>query len=240
MTRIIPAIDIIEGKCVRLTQGDYNLKTIYDSDPLSRAQYFEDHGFERLHLVDLDGAREKKIINWRVLENITSNTLLKVDFGGGLHTDDDVETAFNCGAQQITAGSIAVVDEDLALSWLQKYGNDKIILGADVRNEIINIHGWQEETNINLIRFLYNYFRKGIRHTICTDITRDGVLKGPALDLYRKIKFRLPDLYLIASGGVSTIEDINALISLDVEGIIIGKAFYEGKIKPQELKAYLC
>jgi phosphoribosylformimino-5-aminoimidazole carboxamide ribotide isomerase len=240
MTRIIPAIDIIEGKCVRLTQGDYNLKTVYDSDPLSRAQYFEDHGFERLHLVDLDGARLKKITNWRVLESITTNTLLKVDFGGGIYTDDDIETAFDCGARQITVGSIAVADEDLVLSWLQKYGNGKIILGADVKNEKIRIHGWQEETDINLIRFLYNYLSKGIRYTICTDITRDGVLKGPALDLYRKIKLKLADLYLIASGGVSTIEDINALSSLDVDGIIIGKAFYEGKIKPQQLKAYLC
>jgi len=238
MSVIIPAMDIIEGKCVRLVQGNFNLKKVYDTDPLDMAKYFEDQGFQHLHVVDLDGARKKTIINWKILESITKNTSLKVDFGGGIYHESDINLAFQCGTQQVTVGSIAALNENLTLSWLKKYGSDKIILGADTRNEKICISGWQEETQLDLIGFLSKYYEKGIQYTICTDIQRDGALQGPAINLYHKIKLKLPGLYLIASGGVSTIADIHTLNRLGVEGIIIGKALYEGKIKVQDLKVY--
>lgn len=234
---IIPAIDIIEGKCVRLTQGDYNQKKIYNEDPLEVAKEFEGAGIERLHLVDLDGAKAKHIVNWKVLEKIATKTSLKIDFGGGLKTDKDAEIAFNSGALQITGGSIAVKDRPTFEGWLEKYGSDKIILGADVKDEQIAISGWQETTNLNLFDFLADYTAKGVKYIICTDIAKDGLLQGTSVDLYKKIRNQFPDLQLIASGGVTSMTDIEELIEIDCYGAIIGKAIYEGNLKLEELMA---
>ncbi len=232
---IIPAIDIIEGKCVRLTKGDYAQKKIYNEDPLEVAKQFEANGLNRLHLVDLDGAKAKEIINWRVLEKITNNTKLVVDFGGGLKSDKDLDIAFNCGASMITGGSIAVKNRDIFLSWVQKYGADKIFLGADVMNENIAVNGWQEGTELKLIPFLDDYTQEGLKMVICTDISRDGMLQGPAVDLYKKILEVFPDLFLVASGGVSCMQDVYDLKEANVPAVIIGKAIYEGKINISEL-----
>ena len=233
--QIIPAIDIIDGKCVRLTQGDYNQKKVYNENPLEVAKAFEGAGIERLHLVDLDGAKAKHIVNWRVLEKIATKTSLKIDFGGGLKTDKDAEIAFNSGALQITGGSIAVKDRPTFEGWLANYGSEKIILGADVKNEQIAVSGWQETTNLNLFDFLADYIQKGVKYIICTDIAKDGLLQGTSVDLYKKIRTQFPDLQLIASGGVTSKTDIEALIEIDCYGAIIGKAIYEGKLSVKEL-----
>lgn len=240
MIRIIPAIDIIDGKCVRLSEGDFDRKKVYDQDPVNVAQRFEEAGVSHLHLVDLDGARQKKIVNWTVLEKIASKTDLKIDFGGGVQSDQDLRTAFDCGAQQITAGSIAVKEESVVLQWLDEYGNEKIILGADSKEGKIAVSGWTEVTNLDLYRFLSKYVDRGIRYAICTDVTKDGLLQGTNLNMYRAIKQKLPHLFLIASGGVTQIDEIESLDRIGVNAVIIGKALYEGQIELSQLKDYLC
>lgn len=233
---IIPAIDIIDGKCVRLTQGDYAQKTIYNENPLEVAKEFERNGIERLHLVDLDGAKSQHIVNYPVLQQVTANTKLKVDFGGGIKSDEDIQLAFDSGAHQITAGSIAVKNQELVMRWLQTYGAEKIILGADVKGEQIAINGWQENSGIDLFGFLEIYIAQGIQYVICTDVSKDGMLQGPAFDLYFKILDRFPNLKLIASGGVSSIEELALLETMGCYGAIVGKAIYEGKIDLNKLK----
>ncbi len=236
---IIPAIDIIEGKCVRLTQGDYERKKVYNEDPLEVALSFEDHGIRRLHLVDLDGARAKRIVNYRVLERLATRTALAIDFGGGLKSDEDVRIAFESGASQITGGTVAVKDRGLFLSWLARYGADKIILGADVRDRFVAISGWMVDTQLELISFLDGYQAEGVSQVICTDISKDGLLEGTAIDLYREIREKLPDLKLIASGGVTRLTELDQLREAGCHGAIIGKAIYEGKIKLGELRSFL-
>ncbi|MCH2083882.1 MAG: 1-(5-phosphoribosyl)-5-[(5-phosphoribosylamino)methylideneamino]imidazole-4-carboxamide isomerase [Saprospiraceae bacterium] len=235
---IIPAIDIIDGKCVRLTQGDYAQKKVYNEDPLAVAKSFEDAGIERLHLVDLDGAKASRIINYPVLEKIATQTNLKIDFGGGLKSDEDVKIAFESGAQQITGGTIAVKNPDTFLNWLKEYGTEKIILGADTKNGHIAVSGWQEESTLELLPFLNDYSAKGIQYVICTEISKDGMLQGSAQSLYQQILTELPYLKLIASGGVSSIEDLQALKKMGCYGAIIGKAIYEGKITLSELQNF--
>ena len=232
--RIIPAIDIIDGKCVRLTQGDYTQKKVYNENPLEIAQSFEDAGLKYLHLVDLDGARTGKVTNWRVIDTITSNTKLEVDFGGGIKTSEEVAKLFDSGVRQVNLGSIAVKNPKLVGEWIDSHGADKIILSADVKNEMIAIGGWMENSTIPIIDFIRDYLKKGIRYITCTDIGTDGMLKGPNVDLYKKLLESFPDIKLIASGGVSSIEDLDALRKLNVDGVIVGKAIYEGRI---ELKA---
>lgn len=232
---IIPAIDIIDGQCVRLTQGDYNQKKVYDQNPVDVARRFEAAGIERLHVVDLDGARSKKIVNHEVLRRITSETSLQVDFGGGIKSAEDVEMAFDCGAHQVTVGTLAVKRRDLFLEWLEKYGAEKIILGADAKNKKIAVQGWQEESDLELFDFLAAYHQQGVEYTICTDIAKDGLLKGPAVDWYTDIRKAFPKLKLIASGGVSTIADLEQLAAIGCYGAIVGKAFYEGTIQLGEL-----
>jgi len=240
MIRIIPAIDIIDGKCVRLSEGDFERKKVYDQNPLNVARRFEDAGVTYLHLVDLDGARQKKIINWSVLESIASKTNLQIDFGGGVQSEKDLKTAFDCGAQQITAGSIAVNEESVVLQWLENHGSEKIILGADSKEGKITVSGWTEVTDLNLHRFLSKYVDRGIRYAICTDVTKDGLLQGTNLNMYRTIKQKLPHLFLIASGGVTQIDEIESLDQIGVNGVIIGKALYEGLIELRQLEDYLC
>jgi len=240
MITIIPAIDIIEGKCVRLSRGDYATQKVYNQDPLEVAKQFEVSGITRLHLVDLDGARERQVINWKVLEILASRTELQIDFGGGIRSDEDVRISFECGAKQITAGSIAVSEPQTVANWLTKFGNDKIILGADLKEGKIAISGWQESAEIELFTFLSDYFQKGMRQTICTDISRDGTLTHPAFQLYREIKAKFPDLTVIASGGVSSIDDIWQLQDDEIDGVIIGKAIYEGRIRLEDLKRFRC
>lgn len=235
MIEIIPAIDLIDGKCVRLSQGDYNQKTVYNENPLEVAKLFEDAGIRRLHLVDLDGAKAHHIVNHKVLEQICNKTNLIVDFGGGLKSDEDLRIAFECGASMITGGSIAVKDADVFSSWISKFGAEKIILGADVKNEKIAVGGWLETTEIDLLPFISGYMNKGIDKVICTDISKDGMLQGTAIDLYKKMLIAQPTMYLIASGGVSSIEDIEVLHEASVPAVITGKAIYEGKIKLSEL-----
>lgn len=237
--KIIPAIDIIEGKCVRLEQGDYSIKKIYSENPLEIAKQFEDNGIKNLHLVDLDGAKSGKIINWKVLNQIASKTNLKIDFGGGIKSYNDLKIAFENGANQITAGSIAVKDKQQVLSWINKYGNEKIILGADVKSENIAINGWKTNTNLNVFNFISDYHKNGIKNVICTDISKDGMLEGTSIDLYKKILEKIPEIKLIASGGVTNISELNLLIDINVDGVIIGKAIYENKIKLQELQKYV-
>lgn len=232
--RIIPAIDIIDGKCVRLTKGDYNTKKIYNENPLEIAKEFEDNGIQFLHLVDLDGSISEQIANSKVLENITSNTNLKVDFGGGLKSNADLKIAFECGANQITAGSIAIKKPDLFLEWLSTYGSDKIILGADCRDRKIATNGWLTTSETDVVDFINNYKSNGISHVICTDIAKDGMLQGTSNDLYQEI-IETTGVNLIASGGVSSIKDLEELITLGCEGAIIGKAFFEGRISIKEL-----
>ena len=236
---IIPAIDIIDGKCVRLTQGDYNQKKEYNQYPLEVAKMFEAAGIKRLHLVDLDGAKQKKIINHKVLEEIAIHTTLTIDFGGGLQSDEDIEIAFNCGANQVTGGSIAIKNPDLFDQWLSKYGPEKIILGADAKDRMIAISGWQEKTGVPIKDFLDRQVKKGIRYTICTDVAKDGLLQGPSVDLYQEIRDDFPELKLIASGGVSGMEDLEILEKLKVYGVIIGKAIYENRITLEDLKKFL-
>lgn len=227
---VIPAIDIIDGKCVRLTQGDYAQKTVYSSNPVEVAKQFEGAGLKKLHLVDLDGAKSKHIVNHKVLAAITNQTNLQVDFGGGIKSDNDIHIAFSSGAYQVTLGSLAVQNRELVLQWLKKYGVEKIILGADVKNEVVAISGWQQSSNISLFDLLEEYVQHGIRYVICTDIARDGMLEGPAFELYGKILQRFNNLQLIASGGVSSLEDLERLKQTGVYGAITGKALYENKI----------
>jgi len=235
MIELIPAIDLIDGKCVRLTQGDYNTKKVYNEDPLEIAKMFEDYGLRRLHLVDLDGAREGRIVNYRVLERIATRTSLIIDFGGGLKHENDLEIAFENGAQMVTGGSIAVKEPEVFISWLTKYGNGKIILGADAKDNKIAISGWTETTEKELIPFIQEYYNKGITKVITTDIGRDGMLEGSAVDMYKEIREALPYLYIIASGGVSSIEDIEKLEEAKIPAVIFGKAIYEGRINLKEL-----
>lgn len=233
----IPAIDIIDGKCVRLSQGDYAQKTVYSASPLEVAREFEAAGLTRIHIVDLDGARSNRIINIGVLHDIASHTSLQIDFGGGVKSDDDIAKAFDHGAHQVTAGSIAVKDRDLTMRWLARYGADRIILGADVREEMIAIQGWQESGGVRLMDFLDDYIRAGIQYVICTDIAKDGMLSGPAVELYQKILKRYPGLHLIASGGISSIADMDVLRDAGLYGAITGKAIYEGRFTLSQLKA---
>jgi len=235
---IIPAIDIIDGKCVRLTQGDYERKKVYNEDPLEVAKAFEDHGIQRLHVVDLDGAKAKHIINYKALERIATHTNLWIDFGGGLKSDADVRIAFESGARQITGGTIAVKNPDVFQSWLDNYGSEKIILGADVKNGSIAVSGWQEESGLKLHDFLNDYQEKGVRYTICTDVAKDGLLQGPSTDLYKEILETFPDLQLIASGGVTTLNDLEQLRNIGCFGAIVGKAIYEGNIQLHELQQF--
>jgi phosphoribosylformimino-5-aminoimidazole carboxamide ribotide isomerase len=239
MIEIIPAIDIIDGKCVRLSQGDYAQKKVYNENPLEVAKAFEDVGVRRLHLVDLDGAKAQHIVNYKVLESIAMNTSLTIDFGGGLKSDDDLRIAFESGASMVTGGSIAVKNPAVFLSWLEKFGAEKIILGADVKNEKIAVGGWIETTEIELLPFVKSFMGKGVDKVICTDISKDGMLKGPSIDLYRKMLGEMPDLYLIASGGVSSMQDIEQLAEADVPAVITGKAIYEGRIKMDDLARFL-
>ena len=239
MIEIIPAIDLINGKCVRLSQGDYSRKTIYNENPLEVAKMFADAGIRRLHLVDLDGAKAHHIVNHKVLELIAQHTNLIIDFGGGLKSDDDLRIAFECGASMVTGGSIAVRNTEIFSSWIQKYGSDKIILGADVKDEKIAVGGWLETTNLDLMPYIQSYMQQGIRKVICTDISKDGMMAGPAIELYKKMLQEEPDMYLIASGGVSSMQDIETLIENQVPAVITGKAIYEGKIKLQDLSKYL-
>jgi phosphoribosylformimino-5-aminoimidazole carboxamide ribotide isomerase len=236
--RIIPAIDIIEGKCVRLTNGDYSTKKIYNENPLEVAKAFEGIGIQYLHLVDLDGAKAKHIVNYKVLEQIASKTTLKIDFGGGLKSDEDLHIAFNSGAKQITGGSIAIKNPKTFEKWLSKYGAVKIILGADCKNEKIAVSGWQEESDIDVIPLIKSYENKGLKYVICTDIAKDGMLEGPSFDLYKRILKESRDIKLIASGGVASIDDLNALEDIGCEGAIIGKAIYEGHIRLSDLETY--
>lgn len=235
MIEIIPAIDIIDGKCVRLSQGDYNIKKVYNEDPLEVAKMFEDAGIRRLHLVDLDGAKAKRIVNQKVLEKISNNTSLIIDFGGGVQSDEDIETAFNSGATMVTGGSIAVRNKELFTRWIEKYGSEKIILGADCKDHKIAVSGWQEATSLDIISFIGEYIKEGITKVVCTDITKDGMLQGPSIDLYKEILREYPNLYLIASGGVSCFQDILDLEEADIPAVILGKAIYENKVTLEEL-----
>jgi len=234
MIELIPAIDIIDGQCVRLTKGDYAQKTVY-GDPLEMALEFEHIGFRRLHVVDLDGAKSRHIVNSAVLRRITSATNLVVDFGGGIKTDADIETAFSCGAAMVTVGSIAVTQPELFGRWLKKYGAGRMILGADVRNGRISINGWKEDSHEELLPFLKRYIDMGVHHVLCTEISKDGTLSGPATTLYREVLAAYPDLHLIASGGVSSAADINQLEQAGLPAVVFGKAIYEGRIDLQEL-----
>lgn len=235
MIEIIPAIDLIDGKCVRLSQGDYEVKKVYNEDPLEVAKMFEGAGIRRLHLVDLDGAKTKHIVNQSVLEKIASNTSLIIDFGGGVQSDEDIEIAFNSGASMVTGGSIAVRNQELFTSWITKYGADKIILGADCKDHKIAVSGWQEATSVEVIPFIGDYNRKGISKVVCTDISKDGMLQGPSIDLYKDILNVFPNLYLIASGGVSCFQDILDLEKSGVPAVILGKAIYENRVTLKEL-----
>jgi len=237
--RIIPAIDIIEGKCVRLSKGDYDTKKIYNENPLEVAKSFEAHGIQYLHLVDLDGAKSSRIINYKVLEQIASKTSLKIDFGGGLKSDSDLKIAFESGTNQITGGSIAIKQPEVFKSWIQQYGADKIILGADAMNEKVAISGWLEESNEEVIPFIQNYQKEGIQYVICTDISKDGMLEGPSFELYKRILEQTKDVKLIASGGISTFDELPKLAELGCEGTIIGKAIYEGRITLKQLENYI-
>lgn len=235
---IIPAIDIIGGKCVRLAQGDYNRKTVYNEDPLEVVRMFEDAGLTRLHLVDLDGAREGHIINYKVLELVASKTHMVIDFGGGLKSDSDLQIAFDSGAAMVTGGSVAVKDPDLFLSWLQRYGSGKIILGADAKAGMIAVSGWQESTGLPVVSFITGFFEKGIKKVISTDISRDGMLSGPAFGLYSEISDALPAVELIASGGISSMDDIFRLNEMKIPGVITGKAIYENRISLREIEKF--
>lgn len=237
--QIIPAIDLIGGKCVRLSQGDYSSKKEYHDDPLEMAKRFEGVGIQRLHLVDLDGAKAKKIINADVLERICSGTNLQVDFGGGIQADEEIEKAFTLGAKQVTGGSIAVKNPTLFEAWISTYGAEKIILGADAKNKKIAVGGWEETTSVDLIPFIKSYFEKGIRYVICTDVAKDGLLQGPSVELYQEILQEIPDLKLIASGGVSSMKDLEELEKIGVYGTIVGKAYYEGRVTLDELASFV-
>ncbi len=235
---IIPAIDIIDGKCVRLTQGDYNQKKVYNEHPLEVAKAFEDAGITHLHLVDLDGARASQIVNYKVLEKIASKTSLTIDFGGGLKSDKDVYIAFESGANQITGGTIAVKGAEIFTNWIKKYGGEKIILGADVKDRKIAVHGWKETSKLDLFDFVADYQKKGIQSIICTDIAKDGMLEGAATDLYKELIDRFSELKIIASGGVSDLADLERLAEIGCYGAIVGKAIYEGRIQLEDLRIF--
>lgn len=235
MIEIIPAIDIIDGKCVRLSQGDYNEKKVYNENPLEVAKTFEDHGIERLHLVDLDGAKAKHIINHKVLELIATHTSLAIDFGGGIQSDKDIQIAFSSGAQMVTGGSIAIKNKDLFTSWIKKYGSGNVILGADCKDKKIAISGWQESTEVDIISFIEDYKKEGIRKVVCTDIAKDGMLQGPSIELYKEIIAAHPDIYMIASGGIGSFQDILNLEKANIPAVILGKAIYENKVSLKEL-----
>lgn len=237
--RIIPAIDIIDGKCVRLEKGNYSTKKVYNEDPLEVAKQFEDVGIKYLHLVDLDGAKSQEIVNYKILESLATKTDLTIDFGGGVKSDKDLEIAFECGAAQITGGSIAVKNRDIFTGWIKIYGSEKIILGADVKNEKIAISGWTESSDKEILPFINGYTQEGIKYVICTDVNKDGMLQGPAFDLYQKILDSFPDINLIASGGISHVNELNRLIAMGCEGVIIGKAIYENKIQLRELAHFV-
>lgn len=232
---LIPAIDIIEGKCVRLTKGNYQQKTIYNDNPVEVAIHFEQLGFTRLHMVDLDGAKSKHVVNIQILADIKKRTNLVVDFGGGIKSSEDIKKVFDFGADMVTVGSIAVQDRDTMTSWIETYLPERIILGADVRNGKISVNGWKEDSNLELIPFLKDYFDLGIRNVLCTDISKDGTLQGPAIALYKAIMNSFPDLHLIASGGVSSNEDIFELEKAHIPAVVFGKAFYEGRIDIDKL-----
>lgn len=232
---VIPAIDIMEGKCVRLTQGDYSQKKVYHEDPLEVAKQFEDAGLVRVHVVDLDGAKAQRIVNHKILEKIAAHTRLHIDFGGGLKSDDDLRIAFECGAKQITGGTIAVKKPEMFLQWLKVYGPEAIILGADFKEGYIAVSGWQEQSERELLDFLKEFVQKGIHYTICTDISKDGLLKGASLQQYAGIREQLPDLQLIASGGVANLNDLAALDKIGCFGAVVGKAIYEGNILLKDL-----
>jgi phosphoribosylformimino-5-aminoimidazole carboxamide ribotide isomerase len=234
MIELIPAIDIINGQCVRLTKGDYDQKTVY-GEPLQMAQEFERIGFSRLHVVDLDGAKSKHIVNGPVLQGIAAETRLVIDFGGGIKTDEDIEEAFRCCASMVTVGSIAVTEPDRFMRWLEKYGADRLILGADVRNGKISINGWKEDSTEDLLPFLKKYIDAGVKNVLCTEISKDGTLAGPAIALYKEVMSAYPDLHLIASGGVSSIDDIKALDAAGIPAVVFGKAIYEGRIDLHQL-----
>ena len=234
---LIPAIDIIDGKCVRLTKGDYGQKKVYNDDPVAQAKEFEKLGMKRLHVVDLDGAKAKHVVNVDVLRGITAATGLKVDFGGGIKSDDDIEKAFAAGASLVTIGSIAVSQPGAFMRWLDRYGADKVILGADVRNGLVSINGWKEDTSEKLLPFLARYVKAGVKNVLCTEISRDGTLSGPSTDLYREVMEAFPGIYLTASGGVGRNEDIIELDEAGIPAVVFGKAWYEGKINLEELKA---
>ena len=237
--KIIPAIDIIDGKCVRLSQGNYSTSKIYNENPLEVAKEFQDHGIQYLHLVDLDGAKSKHIVNYKVLEKIASGTDLKIDFGGGLKSDEDLKIAFNSGASQITGGSIAVKDPETFFAWLEKYGSEKIILGADAKDRKVAISGWLEDSGRDLLPFIQQYVEKGVEYVICTDVSKDGMLQGPSFDLYEEILSEVPGVKLIASGGIAEFDDLPRLQELGCEGAILGKAIYEGRISLKQLEKFI-
>ena len=238
MIELIPAIDIIDGKCVRLSQGDYDRVKEYSASPADVAREMQDHGITRLHVVDLDGAKSKHVVNWRTLEQIANATNLVIDFGGGVKTDDDLRIVFDCGAQMVTGGSIAVKEPETFERWLVKYGADRIILGADVKEGKIAVNGWQEGSDSELMSFLKHYTGLGVQKVICTEISRDGMLQGPAISLYQDILAQFPEMHLIASGGVSSMSDIEMLAEAKVPGVIFGKALYEGKITFKEIEKF--
>lgn len=235
MIELIPAIDLIDGKCVRLTKGDYNQKTVYNENPVLQAKEFERLGFSRLHIVDLDGAKSKHIVNDYALRAITESTNLIVDFGGGIKSEEDIEKAFNAGAHMVTIGSVAVTHPEMFLSWLKKYGTERIILGADVRNGKVSINGWKEDSAEELLPFLEKYVQAGVSNVLCTEISKDGTLQGPATDLYTQVMAQYPTLHLIASGGVSCNEDIKQLDKNGIPAVVFGKAYYEGRIDISKL-----
>jgi phosphoribosylformimino-5-aminoimidazole carboxamide ribotide isomerase len=237
--RIIPAIDIIEGKCVRLSQGDYNRKTVYNEDPLEVAQQFEDAGIRYLHLVDLDGAKAGKIINWKVLESIANHTQLIIDVGGGIKTEEELKVVLSSGAKQANIGSLAVSKPDVVFDWINRFGSEVIILSADVKGNQVAVAGWMENSGIELNDLMRKYVENGLRYVVCTDISKDGMLQGPSIDLYKQLLTDFPAVQLIASGGVATIEDVDTLNTIGVNGVIIGKAIYEGRIKLSELGRFI-
>lgn len=238
MITIVPAIDIMEGKCVRLSRGDFSTRKTY-GDPLDMARQFEDHGMTRLHMVDLDGAREQRVVNYRVVEKVASKTGLLIDAGGGIRTDEDVRILFSSGVRMITVGSIAVRQQELFLEWLELYGPDRILLGADFREGTIAIAGWDEKTNLDLMEFIDRYFSLGVRKVICTDIDRDGMLEGPAVETYREMRMRQPSLFIVASGGISGMDDLGALHEAGLNEVIVGKAIYEKRISLKELEIFI-
>ena len=239
MIELIPAIDIIDGKCVRLSQGDYDKVKEYSASPADVAKEMEDHGITRLHVVDLDGAKSKHVVNWRTLEQIARATNLVIDFGGGVKTDDDLRIVFDCGAQMVTGGSIAVKEPDTFQRWLLKYGAEKIILGADVKEGKVAVSGWLEDSDNELMSFLEHYTQQGVQKVICTEISRDGMLQGPAVSLYKDVLSEYPHLHLVASGGVSSMDDIEALAEARVPGVIFGKALYEGRITWRDIERFI-